>query len=133
MAAPINPKNADSTNAEYVETQTSHGFTVRQAIYNGSTGWALAQNNSIGTLGTDIVAEVLGVNQFRRAKEGEKVAGFTGLTRGSVLHSSPTVAGGLAASATQDGAPAGAVARNPLGEAISATEIIHRFSTPEAI
>ena len=133
MSAPVNPKAVDSTNTEFLVTQTAHGFTVGQALYNGPSGWALARNNATATLGTDLVAQVIDTNTFRRAKEGEVIGGYTGLTRGAVMHTSAAVAGALAAATTQDGAPASAVARNPLGEAVSTTEVLYRSSPAEII
>lgn len=133
MAAPVNPKTQDATNEEYLVTQTNHGFTVGQAIYNSSTAWALARSNAVATLGTDLVAQVIDANTFRRAKEGEVVGGYTGLTRGAVMHTSVATAGALAAATTQDGAPAGAVARNPMGEAVSPTQVLYRSASAELI
>jgi hypothetical protein len=67
-----------------------------------------------------------------RATDGDIVSGYTGLTSGQPAHVSAATAGAIA-TAVQGAAPAGAVAQNPLGEAISATQVVYHPYTPSAV
>lgn len=44
--------------------QTAHGFSVGSVVYRGSSGWVLANANSVATVGTHIVGKVTNANSF---------------------------------------------------------------------
>jgi hypothetical protein len=123
MTAPLIPKVSTLAAARTV-SQTAHGFTAGQTIYRSATAWALAKSDALTTLSTGVVLSVTDANTFIRATDGDVVGGYTGLTSGAIVHASAATAGAIA-TAAQGAAPASAVAQNPIGEAISATEIIY--------
>jgi hypothetical protein len=113
--------------AGLIESQTAHGFSVGQAIYTSAADtWSLAQSDAAATLATDLVAEVIDANSFRRAFDGESIAGFTGLTAGTPVGESATTAGDIEEFDSQTGMVSGAIVSNVLGYAESATEITFR-------
>jgi hypothetical protein len=129
---------SDRTNEAFVVNQTAHGFTVGQAITHNGTTYVLANSSALATLATNVVAQVtgsagsvtLGANAFRLAFDGELIAA-TGLTAGAPVHASAATAGAVV-TATQGSAPAGAVAQNPVGYAVSATSFRHHSYQPMA-
>jgi len=113
--------------AGLTETQTAHGFTVGQGIFASTTNntWQLSQGDSAATLGTDMVAEVIDANTFRRAMEGETIGGFTGLVAGTAYGDSVATAGDIEAFDSQMGRVPGTDQNisNVMGYAESATEL----------
>jgi hypothetical protein len=116
--------NATSNIVAPIVIQNVHGLQARQAVYLGATGWTLAINTANETLGRYIVSQVFDANSFSLALPMQIIAGFTGLTPAAWYHTSVTTAGAIEpVSLTQSALP-GAFAANPIGQAISSTELI---------
>lgn len=96
--------------------QVAHGFTLGQAVQMDAGVWALAQANSISTLGVGIVSNVIDANNFQVATGGV-VTGMAGLTAGEYYFVSDTIAGGLTITEPT-------TYSNPIGLAKSNTEFI---------
>lgn len=118
MSAPIMDPS-DKSNVQLRVTQAAHGFVIGDVIYSNAGVWAKARSDAAATLPTEVVAEIVSVNVFRTAQDGELISG-TGFTAGHVVHVSATTAG-LAVSAAQGAVPASALYNAPIGEAMSAT------------
>lgn len=108
--------------------QTSHGFSVGQAIYYNGTTWALAKANAASTLGLGIVSAVADANDFTVAFAGS-ISGLAGLTAGQYYYVSDSVAGAL--TSTEPSA-AGSYS-NPILFALSTTSGIVLPFRPSAI
>jgi hypothetical protein len=81
-----------SSNNSLAVNQTSHGFSVGNAIYFNGTSWAKAEANSSTTLGTGVVTVVADVNNFTVFFEGY-VTGLSGFTPGNYYFVSDTTPG----------------------------------------
>lgn len=86
--------NLSTTLVLYV-TQSSHGFSVGNALYLVGTTYTLAMADDVVSAEVvGIVSTVLDTNNFILSTSGY-VAGLSGLTAGETYFLSPTVAGGL--------------------------------------
>lgn len=78
-------------------TQTSHGFSVGDAVYHTGTAYAKAQANADATSEViGVVSAVAGANVFSLLTNG-RITGLTGLTAGAVYFLSASTAGALTA------------------------------------
>jgi hypothetical protein len=87
--------------ASLTVTQTAHGFSDGQVIYNNAGTWALARSSNANTLGVATV-QVIDANTFTAVFCGP-VAGLSGLTAGQYYYTSATSAG--AVTATEPASP----------------------------
>ena len=76
-----------------IVSQTAHGFTTGQAVYFNGTSWALAEANSITTLGIGLVVYI-DANTFYLYCLGI-ISGLSGLTAGQYYFVSDTIPGAL--------------------------------------
>ena len=97
-------------------TETGHSKVAGNAVYFNGTTWELAQSDNVATLGTGIVSLVPDANTFYVTQMG-KVTGLSQLSVGEWYYVSDSTAGLL--SLTQ-----GATIVNPIGRALSATELM---------
>ena len=97
-------------------TETGHTKVVGNVVYFNGTTWELAQSDNVATLGTGIVSLVPDANTFYVTQMG-KVTGLSGLSASEWYYASDSTAGLL--SLTQ-----GATIVNPIGRALSATELM---------
>jgi hypothetical protein len=112
-----------------VISQVGHPFAAGDAVYGEiGTGFAKALNTAVGTLGRYIVATTT-LNSFTIARPGDVVTGFVGLTPYEWYHSSPTTPGALIASGVGQ-KPSGCFAANPLGQALTSTDLLVQYSIP---
>ena len=124
------PASANNTTTASGIVQAAHGFLCGQVLYHDGSKFQLALNNNAETLGYHVVAEVVDADTFRLAFDGEILSCFSGLMPGSWYGSSPTIAGGIAPISGQTAAPAGGIAHNPVGQAISATQLLIKSYEP---
>lgn len=120
--------SASSTSLTWSVTQSSHGFSVGDAIYfDGSTEtYELAQADDATTLGAFIVSAVANTNTFTVCQNG-KIDGLSGLTAGQYYFVSTTTAGEITSSQPTSGYD------NPIFFALSETEGIVLPYRPAAI
>lgn len=120
--------SASSTSLTWSVTQSSHGFSVGDAIYfDGSTEtYELAQADDATTLGAFIVSAVANTNTFTVCQNG-KIDGLSGLTAGQYYFVSTTTAGAITSSQPTSGYD------NPIFFALSETEGIVLPYRPAAI
>ena len=85
----------DTSRVEHSFTQTTHGFSVKDAIYHTGSAWAKAQADSENTLALGIVTKVDDTNNFRFGFAGVHTLASHGLTPGQYYFLSSTVAGDL--------------------------------------
>jgi hypothetical protein len=120
--------SASSTSLTWGVTQSSHGFSVGDAIYfDGSTEtYELAQADDATTLGAFIVSAVANTNTFTVCQNG-KIDGLSGLTAGQYYFVSTTTAGEITSNQPTSGYD------NPIFFALSETEGIVLPYRPAAI
>jgi hypothetical protein len=102
-------------------------YTRGQSVYlDSATGvWVSAQSSSLSSFGTHLIKTVAADgSSFSLARSGDVISGFTGLSAGSILHTSATNPGSLEEVFSSSGILSGAAGANPMAYAISATEII---------
>lgn len=117
-----------SSNSTLAVNQTTHGFSVGNAIYYTGTVWAKAQANSLSTLGVGVVTVVTDANNFTVMFEGYTSL-LSGLTAGNYYFVSDITPGLL--TATEPTAPTSY--SNPLYFAITATTGVVLPFRPSAI
>lgn len=117
-----------SSNSTLAVNQTTHGFSVGQAIYYTGSLWALAKSDSQSTLGIGIVVAVPDANDFTVMFEGYTSA-LSGLTAGNYYFVSDATAGLL--TSTEPTAPNSY--SNPIYFAITATTGVVLPFRPSAI
>lgn len=106
-----------SESLQWSVTQTSHGFSVGDAIYLDSVSeeYELAQADDATTLGAFIVSAVADTNNFTLTQNG-KIGGLSGLTTGQYYFVSNTTAGAITSNEPTSGYD------NPILFALSETE-----------
>jgi hypothetical protein len=107
----------------------SHGFVAGQPLYQDSTGFHLAVNQSAATLAYYLVSNVT-LDSITFAKHGDIVDGFTGLSPGDWYHSSPTTPGAIAPVGITESKPIGAFSANPIGQALTTTSLCYLPTIP---
>jgi hypothetical protein len=126
----VNMLTSTATNAGALIAQAGHGLAVGQVIFVESGIFSKAINTAPETLAYYLIAEILSIDVFRLATPMSVVDGYTGLTPSGWYHCSPDVAGDLSLVSGGDTKPVGAYAANPMGQALSATQLIYSPSTP---
>jgi hypothetical protein len=126
----VNMLTSTATNAGALITQAGHGLAVGQAIYLESGLFKKAINTTAETLAYYLISEIVSIDSFRLATPMSFVDGYTGLTPSGWYHCSPDVAGALSLVSGGETKPVGAYAANPMGQALSATQLICSPSTP---
>lgn len=77
----------------FLVNQNTHGFVAGDVIYFNGTIWAKAKADALATLGTHLVASVLGTNYFIAVSSGRATVTAHGLTLGSRYYLSAGTAG----------------------------------------
>jgi len=95
-AATKNYVDSHGANSTEAITQTTHGFSVGNAIYYSGLAWAKAKADSADTLGIGVVGAVADVNNFTVYYSGY-ITGLSGLTAGQYYFVSDSSAGVLTA------------------------------------
>ena len=114
------------TSAMLNVTQSTHGFTLGQALYFDGTDWQLAKSDAITTLGVGVVSKVVSTDIFEVTFSGE-ITGLSGLTSGEYYYVSDSTAGLLTTTA-------GTNYENPLLLATSTTTgIVLSFRADEGV
>jgi hypothetical protein len=106
----------NASNTCFKVIQSSHGFSVGNAIYHSGSAFVKAKADNPDTLGLFIVSQVLDTNTFIAVSNGY-ISGLTGLTTGQYYYVSAATAGALTATE-----PAAGLYSNPILFAISTTE-----------
>ena len=83
--------SASGENVSWSVTQSSHGFSAGDVIYNNGTSYAKAQANSASTLGLFVVSAVADVNNFTATLSGKIT--LSSLTAGQYYFLSSSTAG----------------------------------------
>lgn len=112
-------------------TQENHGLIAGQAVcYKAGGGWQLALNSDAASLGRAIVYSAPDSNNFSLARCGEIVSGLTNLIPGEWYHCSHVVPGGLEPCLGEEQKIPGAFAANPMGQAVSESQLFCFFVNP---
>ena len=94
------------------------------AVFRNELGaWEPAINTSTTTLASHIALETVG-DMVRIANPGHIIEGFSGLTPGEAVHTSPTTPGGFAFVGQETFGPIGGLASNVLAYVLTPTSII---------
>ena len=103
-------------NVSWSVTQSAHGFSVGDVIYNNGTNYVKAQANATGTLGIFVVSAVPNVNTFTATFSGKIT--LSSLTAGQYYFVSTTSAGNFTTTEPTTGYS------NPILFALSTTEAV---------
>lgn len=86
-AAPAGGGGSSNVSLTHAVTQLAHPFAVNEPVYNNAGTITAAQANAEGTLATDIVVSVEGVDDFTLASSGYVTSTAHGLgTAGQELY-----------------------------------------------
>jgi len=79
--------------SEIKQTESTHGFSLLDAIYHDGSNWVKAQANSSSTLATHVVSEVIDSNNFKAKAFGSITSTGHGLSVGEYYFLSASSAG----------------------------------------
>lgn len=118
-----------STVGDTTLEQVGHNLTVGTPVYFTATGFAKARSDAEVTLCRYLVKAVT-ANTVTISRDGDLVGGFTGLVKSEWYHCSATVAGTIEVIPANLASLPGSYAANPVGQAVSSTDLIYRSIIP---